>query len=101
VLAGVAVLALAVFLVLGFVAPGFLRTTVFDQAALQSGVQRVLTDDYRYAGVGEVRCGTAGEVLEVRTGAQFTCSATIDGAPATIPVRVTSDTGDYEVSRPL
>lgn len=101
VIGGVVLALLAIGAILAFVAPGFLRSTVFDQAALQAGVQRVLTDDYRYTGVGEVRCGTSGEIIRVETGAEFTCSTTIDGAPATIPVRVTSDTGDYEVSRPL
>ncbi len=101
IIGGVVVALLAIGAVLAFVTPGFLRTTVFDQAQLQAGVQRVLTEDYRYTGVGEVRCGTTGEIIRVETGAEFTCSTTIDGAPATIPVRVTSDTGDYEVSRPL
>ncbi|GAA3233903.1 hypothetical protein GCM10017691_29910 [Pseudonocardia petroleophila] len=86
--------------VLAFVSPGFLNTTVFDQAALQSGVQRVLVEDYGYGVVGDVACGAPGEAIRVTDGATFTCTTTIDGAPATVPVRVTSSTGDYEVSRP-
>ncbi|MBW0117944.1 DUF4333 domain-containing protein, partial [Pseudonocardia abyssalis] len=86
--------------VLAFVSPGFLNTTVFDQAALQTGVQRVLVEDYGYGVVGDVTCGAPGESIRVSDGAGFTCTTTIDGAPATVPVRVTSSTGDYEVSRP-
>lgn len=98
---GVVVALLAVGAVLAFVAPGFLNTTVFDQAALQSGVQRVLVEDYGYPTVGEVTCGDPAQgPIRVTAGASFTCSTTIDGAPAVVPVTITSGGGDYEVSRP-
>ena len=98
---GIVLALLAVGAVLAFVWPGFLNTTVFDQAALQSGVQRVLVEDYGYPVVGEVTCGEAAAgPIRVVTGTTFTCTTTIDGATAVVPVEVTSDTGDYEVSRP-
>lgn len=98
--AGVLVL-LGIGAVLAFVTPGFLISTVFDQTALQSGVQRVLTDDYGYPVVGEVVCGDPAQgPIPVREGDTFTCATTIDGVPATVPVRITSGGGDYEVSRP-
>lgn len=101
VVAGVLVLLLGTGALLAFVTPGFLNTTVFDRAALQSGVQRILTADYQYTGVGEVVCGDpAGSPITVRAGDTFTCTTTIDGAPATVPVRITSADGGYEVSRP-
>lgn len=97
----VVVALLAVGAILAFVAPGFLNTTVFDQAALQSGVQRVLVEDYGYPTVGEVTCGDPSQgPIRVTEGASFTCSTTIDGAPAVVPVTITSGGGDYEVSRP-
>jgi hypothetical protein len=101
VIGAVVVVLLGIGAVLAFVTPGFLNTTVFDQAALQGGVQRVLTDDYGYPAVGEVVCGDPGQgPIRVVEGATFTCTTTIDGAPATVPVRITSGAGDYEVSRP-
>ncbi len=100
VVAGLVVLLLAVGAVLAFVAPGFLRSTVFDQAALQDGVRRVLVEDYRYADVAGVACGAPGERIAVRVDAAFTCTATVDGAPVTVPVRVTTADGTYEVGRP-
>jgi hypothetical protein len=97
----VVVVLLGIGAVLAFVTPGFLNSTVFDQAALQSGVQRVLTDDYGYPAVGEVVCGDPAQgPIAVREGDTFTCATTIDGVPATVPVRITSGAGDYEVSRP-
>ena len=97
----VVVVLLGIGAVLAFVTPGFLNSTVFDQAALQSGVQRVLTDDYGYPVVGEVVCGDPAQgPIPVRAGDTFTCATTIDGVPATVPVRITSGAGDYEVSRP-
>ncbi len=101
VVAGVVVLAVAVFLILGLVTPGFLNTTVFDRTQLQAGVQRVLTDSYQISGVGEVTCGDPADgPITVRVDDTFTCTTTIDGAPATIPVRITDNDGGYEVSRP-
>lgn len=101
VVGGIVVALLAVGAVLAFVWPGFLNTTVFDQAALQSGVQRVLVEDYGYPVVGDVTCGEAGAgPIRVVTGTSFTCTTTIDGTPSVVPVTVTSDTGDYEVGRP-
>ncbi|MDN5751430.1 MAG: DUF4333 domain-containing protein, partial [Pseudonocardia sp.] len=97
----VVVALLAVGAVLAFVAPGFLRPVVFDQAALDSGVQRVLVEGYGVVGVGEVVCGdpTQGPI-PVRTGDVFTCSTTVAGAPVTVSVTITSGSGDYEVSSP-
>lgn len=101
VVGGILLAVLAVVAFLAFVAPGFAYTTVFDRTQLQAGVQRVLTDDYQYTGVGEVVCGDpAAAPITVRTGAMFTCTATIDGVPATVPVTVTSDDGGYDVGRP-
>jgi hypothetical protein len=94
---GGAVVVVAVIAVLGFVAPGFFVTRVFDAAALQDGVQRVLTQDYGLTGVAGVRCADG---IRVAEGATFECDATADGAPVKVPVTVTGSDGAYEVGRP-
>lgn len=96
ILGGVGVLVVAVILVLGFVAPGFFLSKVFDTAAVQTGVQKVLTDSYGL----KVSAVTCGQSIAVTAGNTFTCDATIDGKPARIPVRITSNDGNYEVGRP-
>jgi hypothetical protein len=93
----VAAAAVVAILVLGFVAPGWFVTRVLDPAAVQNGVTRILTDDYGVDGLADVRCP---EGVEVAAGASFTCDATIDGDPVTVPVRVTDGDGAYEVGRP-
>ena len=83
--------------VLGFYKPGFFVTKVFDTAALQTGVTKILTQDYGLTNVTGVNCG---QNIKVTQGATFTCSANVDGKPVNVPVRVTSSAGDYEVGRP-
>jgi hypothetical protein len=97
ILSGVGALVVAAILVLGFVAPGFFVSKVFDTAAVQAGVQKILTDSYDIRDVSAVTCG---EKIAVTAGDTFTCDATIAGSPARIPVRITSADGDYEVGRP-
>jgi hypothetical protein len=98
VLAGVAAAVVAAVFVLGFVVPGWFVTRVLDSAAVQEGVAVVLTDDYGADGVADVRCPGS---VEIVAGASFTCEATIDGDPITVPVRITNDDGGYEVGRPV
>ncbi len=97
ILGGAGVLMIALILVLGFVAPGYFLTRVFSAAAVQDGVQRVLTDDYGLK-VGSVTCA---EGVAVTAGASFDCDATIDGRQWSVPIRITSSDGRYEVGRPL
>jgi hypothetical protein len=84
-------------LVLGFVTPGWFVTRVFDATAVQNGVARVLTDDYAVGAVADVRCPAD---VQVEAGATFSCDATIDGDPVTVPITVTDDDGGYQVGRP-
>jgi hypothetical protein len=84
-------------LVLGFVTPGWFVTRVFDAGAVQTGVAKILTDDYGAEGVADVRCP---ENVGVVAGATFTCDATIDGDPVKVPLKVTDGGGRYEVGRP-
>jgi Domain of unknown function (DUF4333) len=98
VLAGVAVLVLALVGVLGFVTPGFFVTRVLDPAAVQEGVQDVLSDDYGVEGVADVTCPAD---VEVVGGAAFECRATVDGDAVRVPVLITNDDAEYQVGRPL
>ena len=82
---------------LGFVTPGFFLVRVLDPAAVQTGVQKVLTNDYGLTGVDRVICGDGNRVS---AGTTFECRATVAGEQVTVPIRVTTDAGDYEVGRP-
>jgi hypothetical protein len=82
--------------VLGFVSPGFFNTRILDPAAVQAGVQQVLTQDYGL----EVQAVTCADGVEVQEGTTFDCQATVDGEALTVPIRITSSEGNYEVGRP-
>jgi hypothetical protein len=94
----VAALVVVMVLVLGFVTPGWFVTRVFDATAVQAGVAGILTDDYATDGVADVRCP---QNVQVTAGATFTCDATIDGDPVSVPITVTDDRGGYQVGRPV
>ena len=93
----VTALVVVIVLVLGFFTPGWFVTRVFDSAAVQTGVAKILANDYATDGVADVRCP---QDVQVTSGATFICDATIDGDPVTIPVTVTDDRGGYQVGRP-
>jgi hypothetical protein len=93
----VAALVVVVVLVLGFVTPGWFVTRVFDSGAVQAGVTKIITEDYATDGVADVRCP---QNVQVASGATFSCEATIDGDPVTVPITVTDDQGTYQVGRP-
>lgn len=88
-------LVVAVIGILGFITPGFFRTTVFDDAAVASGVEQVLTDQ-GYA----VEDATCPRGVQVEAGAKFTCQATVDGEPREVAITVRTDDGEYEVASP-
>ncbi|MEO6879329.1 MAG: DUF4333 domain-containing protein, partial [Mycobacteriaceae bacterium] len=92
IVAGVVVLAIIIGLVIGLAT----RKTVFDQSALQNGVQGVLTKNYGLQATA-VTC-PAGE--EVSKGATFTCEATVNGELKPVKITVTDDGGTYQVARP-
>jgi len=96
--AGLGVLLLVfVVAVLGFVVPGFFKTTVFEQNALQNGVKGILTNSYNLTGVDSVSCPAD---QQVKSGARFTCQASIAGKEKPVTVTVTDDQGTYQVARP-
>ena len=97
ILAGLVALGIIGFAITAFVTPGFLVTRVFDATAVEAGVQRIMSTEYGIEGNIAVECP---EGIEVTDGATFTCTATVDGNALSVPIRVTSADGDYEVGRP-
>ncbi len=93
----IALLVAGIVAFLGFVTPGYFLVRVLDPTAVQTGVQKVLTNDYGLTGVDRVICSDGNRVV---TGTAFECRATVNGEQVTVPIRVTSDAGDYEVGRP-
>lgn len=96
---GVGVLALIVVVigVLGFVAPGWFNTTVFDQSAMQAGVEKILREQYQIPDVQGVSCPDG---QEVEVGNTFDCTAIIAGEQRAVPITVTGNDGKYEVGKP-
>ena len=95
-LSAAVVLVLAVVGVLGFVSPGFFNTRVLDASAVQSGVQQVLSQDYDL----EVQSVTCPDGQQVVPDATFECTAIVDGDQVSVPIKITSADGNYEVGRP-
>lgn len=91
-----AVLVVAVVLVLLFVAPGFLVTRTFDNAAVEDGVRQILVQEYGLQ-VEAVSC-PPDQPVEPRT--RFTCTATVDGEQTQVEILVRTEDGEYEVARP-
>jgi hypothetical protein len=91
------VVVLAVVGVLGFVAPGFFKTQVFNNTQMQTDVQKLLTETYKIDGVTAVTCPAE---QKVEDGAKFECTATIAGKPQQVTITVKGDGGNYEVSPP-
>jgi hypothetical protein len=91
------VVVVAVVGILGFVAPGFFKTQVFNNTQMQTDVQKLLSDTYKIDGVTGVTCPAE---QKVEDGAKFECTATIAGKPQQIPITVKGDGGNYEVSPP-
>lgn len=70
---------------------------VFDHAAVQDAVHKVLTEYHQVKDLGVVVCPR--KVL-VEKGKKFNCTATIDGEKKKVPITVTTDEGKYEVGAP-
>ena len=96
ILGGVAALVVIVVVALGFIGPAYFTSKVFDQNALQSGVQGVLMNSYGQK-VDSVSCPAQ---QKVRTGSTFTCQATVGGKQQAVTITVKDDGGTYEVARP-
>lgn len=95
----VAVLAIAAVVL--FLYPGVLNKKVFDHTKVEAGVTKILTDappnGYGQTGVTGTSCPSD---QTVKTGATFTCTATVGGNQKQITVTVKDDSGKYEVGVP-
>ncbi|MGO1052469.1 DUF4333 domain-containing protein [Crossiella sp. CA198] len=93
-LVGVVLIGL-VFGVLAFL--GVFTSKVLDTKAVQTGVQKVLTENF---GIAKVTAVTCPNQPAIKAGNTFTCTATVDGKQRQVPVKVTNDSGEYEVGQP-
>lgn len=69
----------------------------FDHAAMQDSVHKVLTEYHRIEGLQRVACPRHRLVQKNTT---FHCTATIKGTKKKVPIKVTTDQGDYKVGYP-
>lgn len=97
IIGGVIALLLAAAAVVLFWIPGLLLPKIFDEKAVAEGVTTVLTRDYGLPGVTGVTCPAN---TAVKTGDKFTCTATVDGDPQKVEIRILDEQGKYEVGRP-
>jgi hypothetical protein len=70
---------------------------VFAEAAVERGVAKTLTDYYGIRSVSEVKCPRDQPVI---AGTAFSCTALVDGKSTTVPIKVITSDGGYEVGRP-
>jgi Domain of unknown function (DUF4333) len=100
IITAVVVLAVAVFLVLGLVTPGFLNKKVLDESALEgdSGVKKILVESYHRTPT-QVDCPAS---QEVKAGNTFTCQVTFNEDPKNqeVDIKILDDKGTYEVGTP-
>ncbi|WP_054813117.1 DUF4333 domain-containing protein [Nocardia arizonensis] len=68
-----------------------------DQAAVQNGVKKVLTDSYGIQDVADVSCPSG---QEVKVDATFECTLKVSGEQKKVNIKITNDNGTYEVGRP-
>ncbi|WP_280401709.1 DUF4333 domain-containing protein [Nocardia carnea] len=68
-----------------------------DQAAVQTGVAKVLEESYGIEDVKDVSC-PAGQ--EVAVDATFTCDLKVGGEDKKVNIKITKEDGTYEVGRP-
>lgn len=96
-LVAAAVLVVAVIVVGGFAWPGWWISKVFDSSRVESGVQKILTNNYKLDNVTGVSCPADQEVTPGHT---FSCAVTVDGKQRTVKITVKDSEGKYEVSQP-
>jgi hypothetical protein len=100
VVVAVAVVAVGAVLVLGFVTPGWFNSRVFDQAAVQDGVKKIVVDEYK-ADSAKIESVTCPEGEPVTKDHRFTCTLKYDGKDFTVDITVRDESnGQYEVANP-
>ncbi|MPZ00230.1 MAG: DUF4333 domain-containing protein [Actinophytocola sp.] len=73
------------------------KPLTFDHTDVQDAVYSMLARHYRINDVQLVICPPNRPVVR---GTTFRCTATIAGGKTSVPIKVTSDNGDYVVGRP-
>ncbi|MGX1762788.1 DUF4333 domain-containing protein [Streptomyces lydicus] len=68
-----------------------------DQAAVQDGVKKVLSDSYGIQDVSDVSC-PSGQAVKVD--ATFACDVNLSGEVKEVTIKITKEDGTYEVGRP-
>ncbi|WP_029895684.1 DUF4333 domain-containing protein [Nocardia brasiliensis] len=68
-----------------------------DQAAVQDGVKKVLSDSYGIQDVSDVSC-PSGQAVKVD--ATFACDVKVSGEAKKVTIKITKEDGTYEVGRP-
>lgn len=107
IIAAVAAVLIALAAVAAFVWPGFLNKATFNETAVATGVQTVLSSasptGYGIDGVSNVVCP---KDQSIKKGTTFDCTLQVDGAPKTVTITVTGDEsvdsekGNYTVGLP-
>jgi hypothetical protein len=70
------------------------RAKVFDEIAVQDSVRKILTEDYKIAGIKDVTCPAK---QEVKVGSAFDCAVAVGNDVKKVAITVTSGEGDYTV----
>lgn len=96
----VLVLVVGAVVVLGFITPGWFTKRVFDQAAVQDGVKRILVDEYN-ADSAKIEAVSCPEGEPVTKDHRFTCTLKYDGQEFSVDITVREESnGQYEVANP-
>lgn len=91
------VLVVAAVGILGFVTPGFFKKKVFDNASVQKGVVKILTEDYKISDAENATCPAEQEVKPNNT---FECTVKVGGKDKKVKITVKTTDGEYEVGQP-
>ncbi|MBY8852730.1 DUF4333 domain-containing protein, partial [Saccharothrix sp. MB29] len=91
------VLVVAAVGITGFVTPGFFKKKVFDNASVESGVVRILKEDYK---ISDAESATCPADREVKPNTTFECTVKVGGKDKTVKITVKTEDGEYEVGQP-
>ena len=73
-------------------------TPTFDASVVSQDVAKILSTRFGLSDVAAVTCPGS---VDVREGVEFECTFVSGGAPASVPVLVLNDSGQYRVGGPV
>lgn len=76
----------------------FEQTRTFDASIVSQDVAKILSTRFGLSDVDAVTCPGS---VDVREGVEFECTFVSGGAPASVPVLVLNDSGQYRVGGPV